>query len=79
MTETRTTTSRNQTAALVGLLTLVLLVGLSPIGTGFLLPAIGQTFATAWAEIVLVASWVGNDVFAPVFDLLGSWIGGLFA
>jgi hypothetical protein len=79
MTETRTAASRNQTAALVGLLTLVILVSLSPLGTQLLFPMIGETFATAWNQLGVMASWIGSNVLAPVFGLLGSWIGGLFA
>jgi hypothetical protein len=74
MTETRTP-SRNQTAALVGLLTLVLLVSISPIGTEYLIPSIGQTFATAWSQLVVMGGWVTADVFVPVF----TWFTGLFA
>jgi hypothetical protein len=78
MTETRTA-SRNQTAALVGLLTLVLLVSFSPIGTEYLSPQIGEAIALAWNQLGVMAAWVGSNVLAPVFTLLGSWIGGLFA
>lgn len=75
MTETRPAPSRNQTAALVGLLTVVTLVSLSPVGTQLLFPMIGQTIGTAWAEIIRTGTWIGSDVIVPVL----TWIGGLFS
>lgn len=75
MTETRPAASRNQTAALVGLLTIVILVSLSPLGTQLLFPMIGQTIGIAWTAIIRAASWIGTDVLAPVFAFLG----GLFS
>ena len=69
MTETRSS-SRNQTAALVGLLTVVILVLASPVGIGFVLPYLGDTFATVWttfwSTLTDGASWLWNSAIVPV-------------
>lgn len=71
MTETRSP-SRNQTAALVGLLTVVILVLISPIGTQLVLPYLGDTIATVWltfwSTVTDGASWVWNDALVPVLN-----------
>lgn len=71
MTETRTpATSRNQTAALVGLLTVVVLVLASPVGVGFVLPYLGDTLGTVLdgflAAVTTTWSWIWNSVIVSV-------------
>lgn len=66
------TASRTNAIALTVLGVVAVLFLASPLTWDYLLPQVGTVFATAWAQLGVMASWVWFDVFMPVFTFLGN-------
>lgn len=72
MTDMRNATDkhrRTELPLLVGLVVLILLVAVSPLGWGFLYPHLAATIVEIWNSVVAAVAWFYAAIIAPVLGV----------